>query len=130
LSPDGRRAVVSLNGNGGPDLWILDLDRGVSTRFTSRHGNNLFPVWSPDGGTILFQSSPTEVFRKETRGVGAEERIHGSTLTEGPLDWSRDGHSVLYFEIAPGIRIVPVSGKQGPRLDRRRPVSTVGSERE
>ncbi len=101
LSPDGRRAAVSLNGSGGPDLWILDLDRGVSTRFTSRHGNNLFPVWSPDGGTILFQSSPTEIFRKETRGTSAEQRVRQFALTSGPLDWSRDGRSVLYFEIAP-----------------------------
>ena len=118
LSPNGRRAAVSLNGSGGPDLWILDLDRGVLTRLTSGHGMYVFPVWSPDGGTILFQRSPTEVFRTETRGAGTQELVRRSTFTQGPLDWSRDGRSLIYFEIAPDTNrdlwILPITGDGKP----------------
>src|SRR6516162_6440451 len=35
LSPDGRRAAATRDRPGGSDLWLLDLDLGSSSRFTS-----------------------------------------------------------------------------------------------
>ena len=122
LSPNGRRAAVGLSGVGGSDLWILELERGVATRFTSRPSdNNLFPVWAPDGATILFQRSSGSMFRHEASGAGNDQRISQSTNTLGPLDWSRDGRSMLYFEIAPGTNrdlwILPVTADGKPAQD-------------
>ena len=119
LSPDGRRAVAGLNSvGGGSDLWILDLERGIATRLTSRTSNTLFPVWSPDGGTIVFQSDGGSMFRKEASGAVPEQRISESTNLRGPLDWSRDGRSLLYFEVAPGTNrdlwILPVTTDGNP----------------
>ncbi|MGO9256833.1 MAG: protein kinase domain-containing protein [Bryobacteraceae bacterium] len=56
LSPDGRRAAVSRDRPGGNDLWLLEVERGVSSRFTSNSGVNLYPVWAPDGGTIMYRT--------------------------------------------------------------------------
>jgi Tol biopolymer transport system component len=112
LSPNGRRAAAALNGVSGSDLWILELERGVATRFTS-HPGSLFPIWSPDGGTILFQNGAASMSRKEASGVGADQSISQSSNLRGPLDWSRDGRFVLYFEITPGTNrdlwILPVT---------------------
>jgi eukaryotic-like serine/threonine-protein kinase len=106
LSRDGRRAAVSRNRAGGSDLWILETERGVSSRFTSRPGVSVWPVWSPDQRTIVFSAAaPRNMFRKEITGAGTEQRINESSNTQWATDWSGDGHFVLYQENAPGTQI-------------------------
>ena len=53
VSPDGTRAAVA---RGDFDLWLTDLARGVSTRFTFGPGHAQNAVWSPDGTRIIFAS--------------------------------------------------------------------------
>src|SRR5262249_40672773 len=55
LSSDGKRLAVrrTLGGNG--DIWLLDLIRGVATRFTFDPGFDDFPIWSPNGSRIVFR---------------------------------------------------------------------------
>jgi len=61
IAPDGTRAVVEVRGlsNEGTDLWLVDLESGLRTRFTFAQGNEIRPVWSPDG-EYLFYTSATE----------------------------------------------------------------------
>jgi Tol biopolymer transport system component len=104
LAPDGRRAVATRDRPGGNDLWLLDLERGSASRFTSASSNNVLPVWSPDGRTILFTTAAMQLFRKDSGGSGDEQRI-----TEGPNpqyanDWSRDGRFLIYQENASGTQ--------------------------
>src|SRR5207249_1010631 len=74
LSPDGRRVVASRDRPGGTDLWLLEVERGVSLRLTSNSSINYYPVWSPDGRTIVFSSGvPRNLFRTESSGAGKEE---------------------------------------------------------
>jgi Tol biopolymer transport system component len=102
LSPDGRRAAISRDAPSGSDLWLLEVQRGVSSRFTFHPGNNAFPLWSPDGRTILFSSGGQQnLFRKESSGAGNEQRLAQSPNTQDPMDWSGDGRWALYREIAP-----------------------------
>ena len=54
LSPDGRRVLATRERPGGNDLWLLDLERGPASRFTSAFALNVYPVWSPDGRMIVF----------------------------------------------------------------------------
>ncbi len=104
LSPDGRRVVVARVNPVGADLWMLDVDRGVPSRFASRPGINISPVWSPDSRTILFASdAPPNLFRKDASGASGEQRLTQSPNPQFPMDWSRDGRFILYEEdTAPG----------------------------
>ena len=59
LSPDGTRVAVMKRSGQDSDLWLLDLSRETSTRFTfgSATGIDSHPVWSPDGSRIIFSSN-------------------------------------------------------------------------
>jgi len=119
LSPDGRRIAVQRDRPGGADLWFLDTERGVSSRFTSLAGLNSYPVWSPDSRAILFSSSGAlNLFRKQATGASAEERVTQSPNQQDANDWSRDGRWILYHEIAPDtgrdLWVLPVTADGRP----------------
>ena len=56
LSPDDKRLAV-FKPDGGGDIWITDMERDTSTRFTFDPGADNDPVWSPDGTRIAFVSN-------------------------------------------------------------------------
>ena len=56
LSPDGRFLAVSRKAAGQQDIWIIDLERDVSTRLTTHPAVENFPAWSPDGSRVIFTS--------------------------------------------------------------------------
>jgi Tol biopolymer transport system component len=121
LSPDGRRVVASRDRPGATDLWLLEVGRGVAGRFTSNSSINHFPVWSPDGQTIVFDSgAPRNLFRKESSGIGNEQRLVQSPNPQYATDWSRDGRFVLYYEVTTGtqrdlgVLAVTPQGKPAP----------------
>ena len=104
LAPDGRRAVAALNRPGGADLWLLDLERGSASRFTSAAALNVYPIWSPDGHTIVFASATLRLFRKDSGGSTDEQQITEGPNTQLANDWSRDGRFLIYQENAPGTQ--------------------------
>jgi eukaryotic-like serine/threonine-protein kinase len=121
LSPDGHRIIASRTSSGANDLWRLEVERGVVGRLTSNSRVNVYPIWSPDGRTIVFRSGvPSNLFRKESSGAGDEQRLTQSSNVQNPTDWSRDGRLVLYHELTPGaghdLWVLPVTpeGKLAP----------------
>jgi WD40 repeat protein len=99
LSPDGTRVAVGRNVAGNLDLWLLDLVRNTSTRFTSGRFIETAPVWSPDGSHIAFSSnlrSTFNLYQKLSSGAGQEEMLLTPTEQRTPDDWSRDGRFLLY----------------------------------
>jgi len=95
LSRDGRRIAMHRNVGGNVDIWVIDVDRGVRTRVTSDPANDIHPIWSPDGGRLLFASNRSgsyQLFETTTAGPGNEKPRPGLDL---PADWSADGRTVL-----------------------------------
>jgi predicted Ser/Thr protein kinase/dipeptidyl aminopeptidase/acylaminoacyl peptidase len=103
LAPDGRRAAATIARPGGDDLWLLDLERGSPSRFTSSFLNH-YPVWSPDGRTIVFTSAKWRLFRKDSSGSSEEQLITEGQNRQYATDWSRDGRFLIYFELAPSTQ--------------------------
>ncbi len=102
ISRDGRRVVSALlDGQTALlDLWLYDLPRRVSTRFTFEPAVNLFPVWSPDGGRIAFASNRKgrhNIYQRATSGSGDDELLLPPAATfRFPTDWSPDGGLIAF----------------------------------
>ncbi len=121
LSPDGSRAAVEYSTISNPDLWVIELARGVATRLTSHPGVDRSHIWSPDGGHIAFQSNRSGVFDlyvKPSSGVGEEELLLKSSSNKTPTSWSSDGQILLYTAADPATRsdiwLVPLRGDRTP----------------
>jgi Tol biopolymer transport system component len=99
MSPDGRYVALYRSINGNQDVWLLETARGILSRLTSEWSAEALPVWSPDGRSIVFNSTRKGVFdlyRKAIDGSGGEDLVLATPLPKGPTDWSPDGRLLLF----------------------------------
>ncbi len=107
LSPDGRRIAVDLRENGATQVGLYDLDRDTLARLTFEGSVNEFPVWTPDGRRIVFQSNrpgPSNLFWQMADGSGGLEPLMDSEKGEVPMSWSSDGQALAVVELLPDSR--------------------------
>jgi hypothetical protein len=99
LSPDGTRAATTRADGSSTDIWLVDLARGVSSRFTFDPAVDGGPVWSRDGSSIAFRSNRGghfDLYQKTASGAGEDELLFKSDLDKTPGSWSRDGRFLLF----------------------------------
>ncbi len=124
LSPDDRTIAVTRQvGPDESDVWLIDVARGVGTRFTfgPRSSNNA--IWSRDGSQIAFESDrdgTAGVYVKPVSGATPEKLIwKSSTLFKHPTDWTPDGKQIVVYELNPqtgfDIMLVPSDGSGPPQ---------------
>ena len=81
-------------------IWLLELNRGTTSRFTFDPASDTATIWSPDGNLLAFSSNrgaATNIYQKATSGGGKDELISSATGGNGqPTDWFRDGRFILY----------------------------------
>ena len=100
FSPDGEKLAVTIRA-ANDDIWVYQLARGALTRLTFGGGNSAWPVWSPDGKRVLYQSERGRLIRlfwKPWDGSGKEEQL-GSDIrlaaSSAPA-FSPDGKKIAY----------------------------------
>jgi Tol biopolymer transport system component len=102
FSPDRKNLAISITTGSNSDIWLYDVARGRRTRFTFDPASELEAVWSPDGRTIVFNSSRRghlDLYRKSANGSGAEEPLYIDNLEKYPQEISFDGKFLLYHTI-------------------------------
>jgi Tol biopolymer transport system component len=128
LSPDDRHVAASRfdeSANSSVDLWTIDLERSVSSRFTfeANLSMNNAPAWSPDGAFIAFQQSQsntagedrTGVYLRPFNGNGKAQLV--SKAAAQISDWSRDGQYLAFNSggTASDVWVLPLAGDRTPR---------------
>jgi Tol biopolymer transport system component len=121
LSPDGSRLAVEMIEPAGrtSDVWLLELARGVASRFTFDPADDIYPVWSPDGARIAFGSSRNggafNMYQKLSNGAGGDEvLLNADGVETAPYDWSRNG-SIVFRHNASGVFSLGLMASPGDR---------------
>jgi TolB protein len=74
LSPDGKRFVTDRQDLTNPDLWITDLEHSTDSRLTTDASVNQYPIWSPDGSKVVFESNRRggvfNLYQRASNGTG------------------------------------------------------------
>jgi Tol biopolymer transport system component len=130
-SPDGRLLLYRDTGpQTGSDLWTLPVDREPGsgrlrpargqgpTAFANTAANEMNGQFSPDGGTIAYESDESgewEIYLQPFGRPGVREQL--SVAGGRYARWRRDGRELYYYAPDGQIMMVPMrpSSTDGPR---------------
>jgi Tol biopolymer transport system component len=119
ISPDGTQAVVQVMeaSTEGTDLWLVDLNTGLRTRFTFAPGDEDYACWSPDGKSVYYRSESeglNRIMEQPVEGQGGAAILLESENNMAPWSVSpRDNTLLLDFQTEGGdgeIRVLPLDG--------------------
>jgi hypothetical protein len=124
LSPDGRQLAVATDDGKTANVWVYDIKAGGSMRRLTFGGRNLYPIFSPDGRYITFQSDregDAAIFRQLADGSGTAERLTRAENGDRhePESWSPDGQTLSFnFIRGPnqGVWTVSLNGDRKPQV--------------
>lgn len=135
VAPDGMRVVAHRHEGQGGDLWLSELSRGTTSRFTfDASQNNSSAIWVPDGSRIVFSSfrdGKFGLYQKRSNEAGGEELLVDSNVTIVPTSVSPDGRITLRcLSQRPALSDSPICTERQPgagvRADRGRAELEVG----
>jgi serine/threonine protein kinase len=118
LSPDEKRAAISFYdlSTRSIDISLCEFQRKVWERFTFDPAAERFPIWSPDGSTVVytsFRGGHGALYQRVSNGAATEQLL--LPLNDpSPSDWSRDGKFLAFTAFSSqrnsDIWILPMSG--------------------
>ncbi len=118
-SPDSRSLLYTSRRTGTRDLYVVDIQTGVSRQITSDIRDDFGARWSPDGRWIAFLSDrggQRDVWIVPSTG-GTAVRVTNDPALEAFLHWSRDG-GTLYFHRSQQdgeLRLLPLASEGSAR---------------
>jgi serine/threonine-protein kinase len=103
ISSDGKRVAFEIDEGKQSEVWIYELAKKTAARQLTIGGSNRYPVWSPDGTRIAFQSDregDPAIFWQWADGGSAKRLTKPEQgVVHIPDSWSRDGNSLSFTAV-------------------------------
>jgi len=102
LSRDGRHVAVYRLVNANMDIWSFDRQRRNWDRLTANPGDDIYPLWSPDGTRIAFSSRRGSLdlyWKLLSAPLESDELLLSTPQPKFLVDWSTDGKFLLYDSV-------------------------------
>lgn len=115
LSPDGKRVAVDPYASGEGEIYVWEVTRPWSSavRMTVAPGNDWFPVWTRDGGRIVFGSWRggrfSNLFMLDLE-TGSTERLTDSPDMQLPTSITPDGRTVIFHSFTKKLQALRLDG--------------------
>jgi eukaryotic-like serine/threonine-protein kinase len=120
LSKDGNWLVVSKAEPDGwsRNLWLIDLQRGPTTRLTKEDAAHDDPRLSSDGRQVLFVSMRDSkiVFQVSVPSSEPKKVFELGSIFCGLDDWSPDSRCILFHKGGPELWALPFGDNGTPKL--------------
>jgi eukaryotic-like serine/threonine-protein kinase len=133
ISPDGRRVAISLQSDGGSDIWVVDIARGTPTRLTFG-GENRAPIWTPDGRGVVYGARQDDRFGIHAIQADGESRPELLLATDGravPSSFTPDGRLLLFEQQdADGSKVYALPRAEEGTAEARLLLQGSGSQRD
>jgi len=101
---------------------VYEWRRDTLSRLTSDPGEDMQPVWTPDGSRITFASARAgqgtrNLYWQRADGTGDAERLAESKYVQLPGSWHPSGKFLAFFELNPqdltrDLLILPMEGSE------------------
>jgi serine/threonine-protein kinase len=99
ISPDGKTVAVVINQPGqAEDLWTIDLARGTRTRIAAGAGADFAPLWTPDGGRLIYTSEQPvfDLYVRTSDASAPASPLVSSDFDKYAGSVTADGRSLLF----------------------------------
>ena len=120
FSPDGRRIVYFESADTPEgDLWIVESDGGEPERITFAPALGGAPVWTPDGGRVVYSSQRgggRTLWQVDVADKSSTALLTGSGDDDFP-DISADGNAVIYSNSRERFVLVESDLLNGPERE-------------
>jgi dipeptidyl aminopeptidase/acylaminoacyl peptidase len=134
-SRDGARLAIGSEDGKEAIVWIYDLAAGSAIRRLTFGGQNRYPIWSPDGQRVAFQSDregDAGIFLQRADGTGAVDRVTNAERGEVhvPESWSPDGRVIAFSSVKDSTNslwTVSVADKKTARFADVRSAEPIGA---
>lgn len=97
VSPDGNEIVFTRDstGQGGFDIWVMNIDGSTPHALTSDSANEDHPSWSPDGSRIVFERG-SALYVMNADGTNVQRLTPDEVIEAASPSWSPDGATIAF----------------------------------
>jgi hypothetical protein len=115
LSPDGKSVVINYMRDGVGEIGVVDVTTGKLTVVSDSPANDMSPLWSSDGASVLYSSKRTSIIETYRQVLGMPtdaERVFPVLGLRHPMDMTRDGRYLFYRMNTPDVWAFDQRSKQ------------------
>ncbi len=116
LAPDGKRLALSVAHERQRSLWVYDLTGDAMRRLTFDAAYQDFPLWTPDGEFVVFQSNGALAWVRSD-GSGDVRRLPATSRNAAATSFSPDGKWIVFHQDDPrtswDLWVAPVTRAKG-----------------